>query len=211
MNKKNIKPPLFWEKAKKILSLKDKKLSKIIKNYPNDFLYTKSDPFFTLAKSIVGQQISVKAAQTIWERLETKIINIQPTTIIKTRFNTLKSIGLSRQKINYLKNLSYAFIEKKINLNSWNKMSDEEIILDLTQIKGIGRWTAEMFLIFNLCRSDIFPLDDIGMIRGLCKLYDIPYPTDKEILIQISEKWKPYRSVATWYLWRSLDPIPVEY
>jgi DNA-3-methyladenine glycosylase II len=211
MNKKNIKPPLFWEKAKKILSLKDKKLSKIIKNYPNDFLYTKSDPFFTLARSIVGQQISVKAAQTIWERLETKIINIQPTTIIKTRFNTLKSIGLSRQKINYLKNLSYAFIEKKINLNSWNKMSDEEIILDLTQIKGIGRWTAEMFLIFNLCRSDIFPLDDIGMIRGLCKLYDIPYPTDKEILIQISEKWKPYRSVATWYLWRSLDPIPVEY
>ena len=211
MNKKNIKPPLFWEKAKKILSLKDKKLSKIIKNYPNDFLYTKSNPFFTLARSIVGQQISVKAAQTIWERLETKIINIQPTTIIKTRFNTLKSIGLSRQKINYLKNLSYAFIEKKINLNSWNKMSDEEIILDLTQIKGIGRWTAEMFLIFNLCRSDIFPLDDIGMIRGLCKLYDIPYPTDKEILIQISEKWKPYRSVATWYLWRSLDPIPVEY
>ena len=211
MNKKNIKPPLFWEKAKKILSLKDKKLSKIIKNYPNDFLYTKSDPFFTLARSIVGQQISVKAAQTIWERLEAKIINIQPTTIIKTRFNTLKSIGLSRQKINYLKNLSYAFIEKKINLNSWNKMSDEEIILDLTQIKGIGRWTAEMFLIFNLCRSDIFPLDDIGMIRGLCKLYDIPYPTDKEILIQISEKWKPYRSVATWYLWRSLDPIPVEY
>ena len=211
MNKKNIKPPLFWEKAKKILSLKDKKLSKIIKNYPNDFLYTKSNPFFTLARSIVGQQISVKAAQTIWERLETKIINIQPTTIIKTRFNTLKSIGLSRQKINYLKNLSYAFIEKKINLNSWNKMSDEEIILDLTQIKGIGRWTAEMFLIFNLCRSDIFPLDDIGMIRGLCKLYDIPYPTNKEVLIQISEKWKPYRSVATWYLWRSLDPIPVEY
>ena len=211
MNKKNIKPPLFWEKAKKILSLKDKKLSKIIKNYPNDFLYTKSNPFFTLARSIVGQQISVKAAQTIWERLEAKIINIQPTTIIKTRFNTLKSIGLSRQKINYLKNLSYAFIEKKINLNSWSKMSDEEIIQDLTQIKGIGRWTAEMFLIFSLCRSDIFPLDDIGMIRGLCKLYNIPYPPKKETLIKIGKKWKPYRSVATWYLWRSLDPIPVEY
>tara|TARA_B100000767_G_C19765847_1_gene537481 strand:- start:2664 stop:3299 length:636 start_codon:yes stop_codon:yes gene_type:complete len=211
MIKKISKPPLFWGKAKKTLSHKDKKLSEIIKNYPNDFLFSRYDPFFTLAKSIVGQQISVKAAQTIWERLENKIIIIQPKTIINSHFNTLKSVGLSRQKVNYLKNLSHAFIEKKINLNSWNTMSDEEVILNLTQIKGIGRWTAEMFLIFNLCRSDIFPLDDIGMIKGLCKLYDIPYPTKKEVLIQISEKWKPYRSVATWYLWRSLDPIPVEY
>tara|TARA_B100001094_G_C18187732_1_gene804986 strand:+ start:2676 stop:3311 length:636 start_codon:yes stop_codon:yes gene_type:complete len=211
MNKKNSKPPQFWEKAKKMLSNKDKKLSIIIKSYPNEFLFSKSDPFFTLAKSIVGQQISVRAAQKIWERLEIKVINIKPTTIIKTHSNTLKSIGLSRQKVNYLKNLSRAFIEKKINLNSWTKMSDEEIIQDLTQIKGIGRWTAEMFLIFNLCRSDIFPLDDIGMIRGLCKLHNIPYPPKKETLIKIGKKWKPYRSVATWYLWRSLDPIPVEY
>jgi DNA-3-methyladenine glycosylase II len=123
----------------------------------------------------------------------------------------LKSIGLSRQKVKYLKNLASAFIDKKVKINMWDKMSDEEIVQDLIQIKGIGRWTAEMFLIFNLCRADVFPLDDIGMIKGLCKLYKISYPTDRKLIIKIGDKWKPYRSVATWYLWRSLDPIPVEY
>ena len=211
MNKKINRPPFFWQKAKKALANKDKKLSRIIQSYPDDFLFSKSDPFFTLARSIVGQQISVKAAQSVWNRLEVKISNVSPKIIIKTHSNTLKSIGLSRQKVNYLKNLAKAFIEKKIKLNMWDKMTDEEIIQDLIQIKGIGRWTAEMFLIFNLCRADIFPLDDIGMIKALCKLNNIPYPTEREIVIKIGEKWKPYRSVATWYLWRSLDPIPVEY
>ena len=211
MSKKINKPPVFWQKAKNVLSTKDKKLSKIIKSYPDDFLFSKSDPFFTLARSIVGQQISVKAAQSVWDRLEVKVSKISPKVIIKTHSNTLKSIGLSRQKVNYLKNLANAFLDKKIKLNVWNKMSDEEIIQNLIQIKGIGRWTAEMFLIFNLCRADIFPLDDIGMIKALCKLYNIPYPTNRELLIRMGEKWKPYRSVATWYLWRSLDPIPVEY
>ena len=211
MNKKNNKPPIFWQKAKKALSAKDKKLSKIIESYPNDFLFSKSDPFFTLARSIVGQQISVKAAQSVWDRLEIKIKKIKPEIILKTHSSTLKSVGLSRQKVKYLKNLANAFIEKKIKINLWDKMNDEEIVQDLIQIKGIGRWTVEMFMIFNLCRSDIFPLDDIGMIKGLCKLYKIPYPTEREKIIKIGKRWKPYRSVATWYLWRSLDPIPVEY
>ena len=211
MHKKINKPPIFWQKAKKALYNKDKKLSKIIESYPQDFLFSKSDPFFTLARSIVGQQISVKAAQSVWDRLEAKVGKISPKIIIKTHSNTLKSVGLSRQKVNYLKNIANAFIEKKIKLNMWNKMTNEEIIQDLIQIKGIGRWTAEMFLIFNLCRADIFPLDDIGMIKALCKLHNIPYPTSREVVIRIGEKWKPYRSVATWYLWRSLDPIPVEY
>jgi len=211
MSKKINKPPIFWQKAKKTLSAKDKKLSMIIKSYPDDFLFSKSDPFFTLARSIVGQQISVKAAQSVWDRLEIKVKKINPKIIITTHPSTLKSVGLSRQKVEYLKNLASAFIEKKIKVSTWDKMNDEEIIQDLIQIKGIGRWTAEMFLIFNLCRADIFPLDDIGMIRGLCKLYNIQYPTNRESVIKIGEKWKPYRSVATWYLWRSLDPIPVEY
>tara|TARA_B110000858_G_C17647247_1_gene400963 strand:+ start:55 stop:690 length:636 start_codon:yes stop_codon:yes gene_type:complete len=211
MSKKINKPPIFWQKAKKVLSAKDKKLSKIIKSYPDEFLFTKSEPFFTLARSIVGQQISVKAAQSVWDKLEIKVKKINPKIIITTHSGTLKSVGLSRQKVNYLKNLANAFIEKKIKINMWDKLNDEEIIQDLIQIKGIGRWTAEMFLIFNLCRADIFPLDDIGMIRGLCKLYNMQYPTDRESIIRIGEKWKPYRSVATWYLWRSLDPIPVEY
>lgn len=211
MNKKINKPPIFWQNAKKALSAKDKKLSKIIESYPNDFLFSKSDPFFTLARSIVGQQISIKAAQSVWDRLEIKIKKIKPEIILKTHSSTLKSVGLSRQKVKYLKNLADAFIEKKIKINLWDKMNDEEIVQDLIQIKGIGRWTAEMFMIFNLCRADIFPLDDIGMIKGLCKLYKISYPTEREKIIKIGKKWKPYRSVATWYLWRSLDPIPVEY
>ena len=211
MSIKINKPPVFWQKAKKVLSTQDRKLSKIIKSYPNDFLFSKSDPFFTLARSIVGQQISVTAAQSVWNKLEIKVKKINPKIIITTHSSTLKSVGLSRQKVDYLKNLACAFIEKKIKINMWHKMNDEEIVQDLIQIKGIGRWTVEMFMIFNLCRADIFPLDDIGIIKGLCKLYKISYPTEREKIIKIGKKWKPYRSVATWYLWRSLDPIPVEY
>tara|TARA_B100001059_G_C17761043_1_gene542842 strand:+ start:123 stop:749 length:627 start_codon:yes stop_codon:yes gene_type:complete len=205
------KKPIFWTKAKRELKKKDKKLGKIIDSYPKDFLFTKSDPFLTLARSIVGQQISVKAAQSVWDKLILKIGKIHPDVIYKSHTNTLKSTGLSRQKVMYLKNLANAFINKNIKIKLWNNMSDDEIIEDLTQIKGIGRWTAEMFLIFNLCRADIFPLDDIGIIKSICKIYNHNYPIERETLIKIGERWKPYRSVATWYLWRSLDPIPVEY
>jgi len=205
------KKPSFWAMAKKELKKKDKKLGKIIDTYPVDFLFSKSDPFLTLSRSIVGQQISVKAAQSVWDKLVRRIGKINPRLIISTHTNTLKAVGLSRQKVQYLKNIAHAFINNEIKIKSWNKMSDEEIINDLVKIKGIGRWTAEMFLIFNLCRADIFPLDDIGMIRGICKIYNIEYPINKEILVKIGNKWKPFRSVATWYLWRSLDPIPVEY
>ena len=205
------KKPEFWLTAKKILKKNDKKLGKIIDTYPNDFLFTKSDPFLTLARSIVGQQISVKAAQSVWDKLVIKLVQVNPEKIKKIHSNTLKSAGLSRQKVNYLKNLAKAFLDKDLKIDQWYSLSDEEIIQDLIKIKGIGRWTAEMFLIFNLCRADIFPLDAIGMIKGVCNLYNIQYPIKKIKLIQIGNKWKPFRSVATWYLWRSLDPIPVEY
>ena len=211
MKNTNYKPPRFWERGKKYLIEKDKRLGNLIKSYPKDFLFTKSDPFLTLARSIVGQQISVKAAQSVWDRLEMKVKKIAPYNIKKIHSNSLKSVGLSRQKVKYLKNLSDAFIENKVKIKLWSKMNDEEIIQDLIQIKGIGRWTAEMFLIFNLCRADIFPLDDIGMIKGLCKIYNLDYPINKNKVLKIGNKWKPYRSIATWYLWRSLDPIPVEY
>ena len=124
---------------------------------------------------------------------------------------SLKSCGLSRQKITYLKNLSIAFIKKEVNPNGWSNLSDEEIINELIKVKGIGRWTAEMFLIFNLCRPDIFPVDDIGLIKGICNCYNLDYPISKDRAIKLSKKWRPWRSVATWYFWRSLDPIPVEY
>jgi len=206
-----MKKPFFWEKAKKVLISKDKKLGKIISNYPKDFLFSKSDPFYTLARSIVGQQISVKAAQAVWDKLENKAKRIEPNYILQMHFMSLKSCGLSRQKIKYLKSLSLAFKQNKISPDKWKKYSDEDIISELVLIKGIGRWTAEMYLIFNLCRPDIFPVDDIGLLRGICKCYNLNYPIKKEIVIKMSENWKPYRSVATWYFWRSLDPIPVEY
>ena len=206
-----MKKPFFWEKAKKVLISKDKQLGKIISNYPKDFLFSKSDPFYTLARSIVGQQISVKAAQAVWDKLENKVKRVEPNYISKMHFMSLKSCGLSRQKIKYLKSLSSAFIQNKINPDKWKKFNDEDIINELVLIKGIGRWTAEMYLIFNLCRPDIFPADDIGLLRGICKCYSLNYPIKKEAAIKMSENWKPYRSVATWYFWRSLDPIPVEY
>ena len=206
-----MKKPFFWEKAKKVLISKDKKLGKIISNYPKDFLFSKSDPFYTLARSIVGQQISVKAAQAVWDKLENKVKRIEPNNILKMHFMSLKSCGLSRQKIKYLKSLSSAFMENKINPSKWKKYNDEDIINELVLIKGIGRWTAEMFLIFNLCRPDIFPVDDLGLIKGICKCYNLKYPMKKENALKMSLRWRPYRSVATWYFWRSLDPIPVEY
>ena len=206
-----MKQPSFWEAAKKYLIRKDKALGEIIKNYPKDFLFSKSDPFYTLARSIVGQQISVSAAQAVWDRFEKKVRNIKPKTVKNMHHMKLKSCGLSRQKITYLKSLSVAFIEKKIQPSKWSDLENETIIKELIQIKGIGRWTAEMFLIFNLCRPDIFPVDDLGLIKGICRCYNIKYPITKEHAIKMSEKWKPYRSVATWYFWRSLDPLPVEY
>ena len=203
--------PEFWIKAKRELCLTDKKLGRIINRFPNDFLYSKSDPFKTLARSIIGQQISVKAAQSVWDKFEQKCQNVNPKKVAKLHYMSLKSCGLSRQKINYLKCLSDAFINKTLNPNTWVNLEDEEIIAQLTKIKGIGRWTAEMYLIFNLCRPDIFPVKDIGVIKGICNCYNLKYPISDHHAKTISEKWKPWRSVATWYLWRSLDPIPVEY
>ena len=206
-----MEKPKFWEKAKKDLIKKDIKLGKIIKNYPNDFLYTKSDPFYTLARSIVGQQISVKAAQSVWDKLELKLKLINAINVKDAHYMTIKSCGLSKQKTSYLRHLAVAFNSKRVKPEKWEKLTDEEIIAQLIEIKGIGRWTAEMFLIFNLCRPDIFPVDDLGLIKGMCKLYNYKYPITKEHAIKLSNKWKPWRSVATWYLWRSLDPIPVQY
>ena len=206
-----MKKPFFWEKAKKVLQTKDKKLGKIINNYPKDFLFSKSDPFYTLARSIVGQQISVKAAQSVWDKFEKKVKIVKPEFVKKMHYMKLKSCGLSRQKISYLKSLSTSFINNEINPRKWNNYNDDKIIDELITIKGIGRWTAEMYLIFNLCRPDVFPVDDLGLIKGICNCYNLKYPLDRDVAKKISKKWAPYRSVATWYFWRSLDPIPVEY
>ncbi len=160
-----MKKPYFWEKAKKFLINKDKRLGKIILNYPKDFLYSKSDPFYTLARSIVGQQISVKAAEAVWIKFEKKVKKVTPKNTINLHHMSFRACGLSRQKITYLKSLSLAFINKDINPINWQNYSDEKIIAELIKIKGIGRWTAEIYIIFNICRTYIFPSDDLGLIK----------------------------------------------
>jgi len=165
----------------------------------------------SLCRSIIGQQISVKAADSIWLKFEKIIKKIKPINLIKLPKTKLASIGLSRQKILYLKIIAKEFFNKTLDIKNLQKMSDDEAIKSLVRIKGIGVWTAQMFLIFNLKRSNIFPFSDIGLIRAISKNYKKEYPLKKEELDYFKNKWYPYSTVATWYMWRSIDPVPVEY
>ncbi|MEK0419362.1 MAG: hypothetical protein RIQ65_55 [Pseudomonadota bacterium] len=207
---KKTKPPHYWHKAKKFLSKKDKKLAKIINQY-DGYLVSRDDPFYSLCRSIIGQQISVKAADSIWLKFEKIIKKIKPINLIKLPKAKLASIGLSRQKILYLKIIAKEFFNKTLDIKNLQKMSDDEAIKSLVRVKGIGVWTAQMFLIFNLKRSNIFPFSDIGLIKAISKNYKKEYPLKKEELDYFKNKWHPYSTVATWYMWRSIDPVPVEY
>ena len=207
---KKTKPPYYWYRAKKFLSKKDKKLAKIINKY-DGYLVSRNDPFYSLCRSIIGQQISVKAADSIWLKFEKIIKKIKPINLIKLSNAKLASIGLSRQKILYLKIIAKEFLNKTLDIKILQKMSDDEAIKSLVRIKGIGIWTAQMFLIFNLKRSNIFPFSDIGLIRAISRNYKKEYPLKKDELDYFKNKWHPYSTVATWYMWRSIDPVPVEY
>jgi len=204
------KAPNYWRNGKNFLSKKDKVLKKIINN-SNGFLTTRGNPFFSLCRSIVGQQISVKAADAVWMKFEKKLVVINPSNVFKSNKKTLKSCGLSRQKVDYLRVLSKAFLDGDVNLKYLNKLSDEEAIKYLIRLKGIGRWTAQMFLIFNLRRKDVFPEKDIGLLKAICKQYKKKYPLSKTQIDLFKKKWSPYSTIATWYMWRSIDPVPVEY
>ena len=205
-----MKKPKYWSLAKKILSKKDKVLKKIIKTYRGN-LVSRSDPFFSLCKSIVGQQISVQAADSVWKKLSFKSKKIIPINILKLSKRQLSSCGLSRQKIEYLKILSKKFHDKSIDIKKLKKMNDEDAIKYLSQIKGIGRWTAEMFLFFNQLRPNIFPVQDIGLLKAISKNYKTKYPPSISKLSNLKKTWSPYATVATWYMWRSIDPVPVKY
>jgi DNA-3-methyladenine glycosylase II len=206
------RPPAYWKKAKKILSKKDLVLRKIIKKYKKGFLTTKNNSFFSLCRTIVGQQISTKAADSIWYKFEKKCKKrIVPNTILKLSSRSLKSAGLSRQKVSYLKNIAKSFKNKSFNVKKIKKMSDEDAINYVIQLKGLGVWSAEMFLMFNLNRPDIFPVQDIGLLRGISKNYKTSYPPSKRFLNKISKLHSGYRTVFTWYMWRSIDPTDVEY
>ena len=206
------RPPFYWKKAKKILSKKDPVLRKIIKKYNKGFLTTRNNPFFSLCRTIVGQQISTKAADSIWSKFEKKCKkNINPNTILKISSRNLKRSGLSRQKISYLKNIAKAFKNKSFDIKKLRIMSDEEAIEYITKLKGLGVWSAEMFLMFNLNRPNIFPIKDIGLLRAISKNYKKSYPPSKRFLDKISNLHLGYRTVLTWYMWRSIDPADVEY
>ena len=202
--------PRYWQEAKKVLSKKDKVLKKIILNY-SGILTSRKDPFFSLCKSIVGQQISVSSANAVWKRFETVLQKIIPTNVLKTNKRKLATCGLSRQKIEYLKILAKSFENKTIDIKQLKKMNDDDAIKYLTRIKGIGKWTAQMFLFFNQLRPDIFPEQDIGLLKAISIHYKTMYPPSTKQLEKLKKLWAPYATVATWYLWRSIDPVPVAY
>ncbi len=206
------RPPVYWKKAKRTLSKRDSVLRKIIKKYKKGFLTTRNNPFFSLCRTIVGQQISTKAADSIWLKFEKKCKNnINPKTVIKISSHNLKKAGLSRQKVSYLKNIAKAFKSKSFDVAKLKKMNDIDAINYITKLKGLGVWSAEMFLMFNLNRPNIFPLKDIGLLRAISKNYKTTYPPSKKFLEKISKIHYGYRTVFTWYMWRSIDPSDVEY
>ena len=204
--------PVYWGRAKKVLSKRDPVLRGIIKKSKKGFLTTRNDPFFSLCRTIVGQQISTKAADSIWSKFEKKCRkHIVPNRVLKLSSRSLKSAGLSRQKVKYLKNIAKNFKNKSFNVREIKKMKDEEAINYITKLKGLGIWSAEMFLMFNLNRRDIFPINDIGLLRAISKNYKTSYPPSEKFLNKISKLHAGYRTVFTWYMWRSIDPTDVEY
>ena len=201
--------PEYWDRAKRALARRDPVMGAIIRRHPGVYMMVRGEPFMTLARAICGQQISVKAAQSVWNRvcscLEQKIT---PEAVVAANRKDLRACGLSDRKTEYIADLAQHFVDGKIHARDWPRMADEEIIAELTDVRGIGRWTAEMFLMFNLLRPDVFPLDDLGLQKALRLSYR---KKSLKSMKALGETWRPWRSVATWYLWRSLDPLPVEY
>ncbi len=206
------KPPKYWYNAKKYLSKKDKILSNLIKKYDDKNLTTRNNIFFSLCKSIVGQQISVAAADAVFKRLKLACKGkINPKSIKSLTFYKLKKCGLSKQKVRGIKELSKKFLDKSFKPNLIKKMNDEEAIVYLSSLRQIGRWSAEMILLFTFNRSNIWPVQDIGLLRAISSNYKKKYFPSKNFVKFLNKKFSPYCSVATWYLWRSIDDEPIQY
>ena len=203
--------PKYWNKGKSYLSNKDKVLKKLIQTYKNEYLNLNSNYFHSLINSIIGQQISVSAADSMKTKFFKLKRNITPQTVSKLRTTDLRKCGLSRQKILYIRNISKFFLQNKKFIKNINKSSEEEIYNNLIEIKGVGNWTIHMFLMFSYGSSNIFPTGDLGFLKAISKLYKVQLPISERKLKLLYKKWSPYSSQATWYLWRSLDPIPVNY
>jgi DNA-3-methyladenine glycosylase II len=203
--------PDYWDRAKRSLARRDPVMAGIIRRHPRAHLVARGEPFHTLARAIVGQQISVKAAQSVWNRFAVLVPALKPEAVLKVKKTDLRSCGLSARKAEYIVDLAMRFADGAVHVHRWPGMDDEEVIADLVQVRGIGRWTAEMFLIFNLLRPDVFPLGDLGLQKGLRIAYHGGRKVSLKTMKHRGDTLRPWRSVATWYLWRSLDPLPVEY
>ena len=203
--------PEYWDRAKRALARRDPVMAAIIRSRPRVFLMRRGEPFLTLARAIVGQQISVKAAQSVWDKVLLCVGSVTPENVLDQKRPALRACGLSDRKVEYIADLAQHFADGSIHVHRWPEMDDEAIIAELVRVRGIGRWTAEMFLIFNLLRPDVFPLDDLGLQKGIRASYFRNRKVSLRSMTRLGETWRPWRSVATWYLWRSLDPVPVEY
>lgn len=207
--------PAYWDEACRHLAKRDRKMKKLIPRFGEARLRSRGDAFTTLARSIVGQQISVKAAQSVWDRFAKiaggEATHLLPATVGALAVSTLREAGLSARKCEYLLDLARHFADGRVQESAWQGMDDDAIIDELVAIRGIGRWTAEMFLIFHLMRPNVMPLDDLGLIKGISLGYFSGEPVSRAEAREVGEAWAPYRSVATWYIWRSLDPLPVDY
>jgi DNA-3-methyladenine glycosylase II len=203
--------PPYWEQAKRELLDRDPVMRQLIRRHDGLALRRRSDAFTALARAIVGQQISVKAAESVWQRLAAVCGAVSPQVLLRVEEEALRACGLSARKADYLRDLARRFSDGSICLEAWERLEDEALIRELIRLRGIGRWTAEMFLIFYMLRPDVLPLEDIGLQRAMSLHYNDERPLSKLKMRAIAKHWIPWRSVATWYLWRSLDPIPVEY
>ena len=203
--------PDYWDRAKRALARRDKVLGQIIRAHPRIALEPRGKPFFTLARSIVGQQISVKAAASVWTRLITLAPRMLPRQVLEAGYAELAACGLSQRKAEYIGDLARHFVDGSLHVAEWAGIEDEAVIAELVQVRGIGRWTAEMFLIFNMLRPNVLPLGDLGLQRAICLNYFGGRTVSLRTMRRVAAAWAPWRSVATWYLWRSLDPVPVEY
>ena len=201
--------PEYWVEACKHLIKKDRVMKRLIPQFPDTTLQTRGDAFSTLARSIVGQQISVKSAQTVWHRFEALPKMMTPACVLKLKVDDMRAAGLSARKVEYLVDLSIHFDAGTVHVKDWQAMDDDAIIAELVAIRGIGRWTAEMFLMFYLRRPNVLPLDDVGLINGISKNYFSGESVSRSDAREVAAAWAPYCSVATWYIWRSLDTIPV--
>lgn len=206
-----VPTPPYWEEACKHLIKKDRVMKRLIPKFDDARLQSRGDAFVTLARSVVGQQISVKAAQTVWDRFALLPKKITAANVLKLKVDDMRAAGLSVRKVEYLVDLALHFDAGAVHIKEWESMDDDAIINELTAIRGIGRWTAEMFLIFHLMRPNVLPLDDVGLINGISKCYFSGDVVSRSDAREVAAAWAPYCSVATWYIWRSLDPLPVKY